>query len=191
MLPLRYEPGTLSAYNLSNGELVWKLVTPRPPNNAPAVGKVKGLDGVSVVMPLCQQIIPGSFCDVHVYDADTGDLQWVFHGPQQTTLMQAGDLEGISARTLRGIRSTCLPNGWSAPSIDAHGTVFVGNEQGNLFALRDMDGDGTIYGDDEISSYDTQAHTNGQNSWITSPCSFDFRTVWVGFGDPQTEKRAP
>ena len=99
-----YNPGTLSAYNLSTGALVWQEVTPRPPNNAPAVGKVKNLPGMSVVMPLCQQVRQGASCDVHVYDADTGDLRWVFHGPAQKGLVQAGDLEGLVERTFLGQR---------------------------------------------------------------------------------------
>ncbi|CAE7730277.1 bamB [Symbiodinium pilosum] len=151
-----FNPGTLSAFNLKTGDLVWKVVTPRPPNNAPAVGKVRNLDGLSVVMPVCQQVVPGSNCDVHVYSADNGNLQWVFHGPQQTGLLQAGDMEGLAFRTARGVRGMCLPNGWSAPSIDAEGTVFVGNEEGNLYALRDVDGNGVIYGDDEMQSFDTK-----------------------------------
>ena len=35
-----YSPGTLSAYNLTDGQLLWSITTPRPPNNAPAVGRV-------------------------------------------------------------------------------------------------------------------------------------------------------
>ena len=42
------------------------METPRPPNNAPAIGHVKNLPGLSVVMPLCQQVRPGSTCDVEV-----------------------------------------------------------------------------------------------------------------------------
>lgn len=41
-----------------------------------------------------------------------------------------------------GPRVMCLPNGWSAPTITADGTVFLGNEEGPFFALRDADGDG-------------------------------------------------
>ncbi|CAE6958289.1 bamB [Symbiodinium natans] len=164
-----YNPGTLSAYNLSTGKLVWKVVTQRPPNNAPAVGKVKNLPGMSVVMPLCQQVQQGAFCDVHVYNADTGDLRWVFHGPAQAGPYQAGDLEGMDIRRSSGVRPTCLPNGWSAPTIDAEGTVFVGHEDGNFYALRDMDGDGTIFGDDESQIYDTKAAFAGSSSPAVAP----------------------
>ena len=162
-------PGTLSAYNISDGQLVWAVTTPRPPNNAPAVGHVMNLPGLSVVMPLCQQVLPGATCDVHVYDAETGGLQWIFHGPTQTGLLQAGDAEGILGRIARGVRSMCLPNGWSAPTIDSQGTVFVGNEEGNFYALRDLDGDGVTFGDEEVALYDTKASFSGSSSPAIAP----------------------
>ena len=43
-----------------------------------------------------------------------------------------------------GPRVACVPNGWSAPTITADGTVFLGNEEGPFFALRDADGDGRV-----------------------------------------------
>eukprot|EP00439_Symbiodinium_sp_Y106_P077182 s559_g16.t1 len=126
-----FNPGTLSAFNITDGTLIWKVVTPRPPNNAPAIGKVKNYPGL---MPICQQVMQFATCDVQVHDADTGILRWVFHGPMQLGPSQAGrelgrDLEGLAMRAAKGIRGMCLPNGWSAPTIDAHGTVFVGNEE--------------------------------------------------------------
>ena len=158
-----HSPGTLSAYDL-NGTLKWKITTPRPPNNAPAIGKVQGWSGLSVILPICQQVMQGATCEVHAYDANTGGLRWVFHGPKQTGLFQAGDFEGMVERTVSGVRPVCLPNGWSAPSISSDGTVFVGNENGPLFALRDADGDGRVAGDNEVSSFDTKAAFSGSAS---------------------------
>lgn len=71
-------PGTLSAYDVSDGSLKWRVTTPRPPNNAPAVGRVYGWDGLSVVVPICQQVFQGATCDVNAYNANTGELRWVF-----------------------------------------------------------------------------------------------------------------
>lgn len=156
-------PGTLSAYDL-NGTLKWRVTTPRPPNNAPAIGKVMGWSGLSLIMPICQQAVPGATCEVQAYDASTGGLRWTFNGPTQTTLCQAGDCEGLLDRKASGIRPTCLPNGWSAPSISSDGTVFVGNENGPLFALRDADGDGRVAGDGEVASFDTKAAFSGSAS---------------------------
>ena len=164
-----YFPGTLSAYKVSDGQLVWAVTTPRPPNNAPAVGSVKNLPGFSVVMPLCQQLIHGATCDVHVYDAETGGLRWTFHGPSQDGLLQAGDAEGLLSRFQSGLRFGCFPNGWSAPTIDSQGTVFVGNEEGNFYALRDMNGDGVTFGEDEVALYDTQAAFSGSSSPALAP----------------------
>mmetsp|Transcript_23618 Transcript_23618/g.44604 ORF Transcript_23618/g.44604 Transcript_23618/m.44604 type:complete len:494 (-) Transcript_23618:70-1551(-) len=164
-----FTPGTLSAYHASTGELAWHVATPRPPNNAPAIGKVKNVEGYAVVQPLCNQVHQGAQCDIHVYDAATGGLRWVFHGPRQEHLLQAGDFEGLAEREKRGVRGMCLPNGWSAPTIDADGTVFVGHEDGNFYAMRDMDGDGVIFGPNEVSVYDMKAAFSGSSSPALSP----------------------
>ena len=42
-----------------------------------------------------------------------------------------------------------MPNGWSAPSIGADGTVYLGSEEGPFFALRDADRDGRVLGEQE------------------------------------------
>eukprot|EP00435_Cladocopium_sp_Y103_P013568 s560_g3.t1 len=163
MFNSEYTPGTLSAYDL-NGTLKWKITTPRPPNNAPAIGKVQGWSGLSVILPICQQVMQGATCEVQAYDANTGGLRWVFHGPTQTGPFQAGDFEGMADRTASGVRPVCLPNGWSAPSISSDGTVFVGNENGPLFALRDADGDGRVVGNNEVSFFDSKAAFSGSAS---------------------------
>lgn len=169
-------PGTLSAYDVKDGALKWQVTTPRPPNNAPAVGKVYGWDGLSVVIPVCQQVFPGATCDVNVYDANTGEPRWVFHGPTQKGLMQAGDLEGLTTRNAifslesgGSGRFVCLPNGWSAPTITADGTVFVGSEEGPIFALRDADGDGRVLGEQEVSSFDSKGAFSGSSSAAIAP----------------------
>jgi len=164
-----HAPGTLSAFNVSDGRLVWKITTPRPPNSSPAVGYVKNFPGLSIVMPVCQQIRIGATCDVEVYDAETGGLRWIFHGPMQTGLLQAGDAEGMAFRKKRGIRPFCMPNGWSASTIDSDGTVFVGNEEGNFYALRDMDGDGVVFGPNEVALYDAKAAFSGSSSPAFAP----------------------
>lgn len=161
-------PGTLSAFNVSDGKLLWKVTTPRPPNNAPAVGKIRKDGGLTVVLPIGQQVLQGAPTDVYAYDADTGKVQWVFNGPKQKGLLQAGDLEGLPVR-LSSKRPVCLPNGWSAPAIDGNGTVFVGNEEGNFYALRDTDGDGSVSGPQEVSSFDTLAAFAGSASPSLAP----------------------
>ena len=110
-----------------------------------------------MIMPICQQVVQGATCDVYAYDANTGGLRWSFNGPTQKGHYQAGDMEGMHVREHTVGRGLCLPNGWSAPSIAADGTVFIGNQEGPFFALRDVDGDGRVQGEDEVSFYDTKA----------------------------------
>jgi len=151
------DPGVLSAYDLATGKLLWGRETPRPPNNAPAVGILGTSSKLSVVQPLGQQVLQGAATDVIAYDAETGEVQWIFNGPSQKGPYQAADLEGTIERLSSGVRSMCLPNGWSAPSISADGVVYVGNEEGNFYALRDKNGDGKVEGPEEVSSFDTLA----------------------------------
>ena len=104
-----------------------------------------------------------------MHDAETGGLRWTFHGPAQAGLYQAADAEGFATRLAHGVRGMCLPNGWSAPTIDAAGTVFVGNEEGKFFALRDLDGDGVVSGQNEVAFYDTHAAFAGSSSPALAP----------------------
>jgi len=152
-----WAPGNLWAYRLSDGQLLWQTQTPRPPNVAPAIGKLYKKDTLSVVQAIGQQVNQGAGTDVYAYDAETGAVQWKFAGPAQQGPLQAGDLEGQPIRDAIVGRGLCLPNPWSAPAIDAAGTVYVGNQDGLFFALRDVNGDGTVEGPDEVSSFDTKA----------------------------------
>jgi len=161
-------PGGLTAYRLSDGHMLWSIKTPRPPNNVPAVGQLVGQTGLSVVQPVGQQCVKGGITDVHAYDAATGEHQWVFNGPTQDTTWQAGEMEGSSARMMAGIRAITLPNPWSAPTV-ANGNVYVGNEMGPLYALRDADGDGHIAGEAEVSRFDTSACFTGSSSPAHAP----------------------
>jgi len=154
-------PGHLSARNASDGALLWSITTPRPPNNAPALGKVYGHPGLSVVQPMGQQVMKGAPTDVYAYDAATGATRWVFRGPAQKGFLQAGDMDGSVIRLASGVRPVCLPNPWSAPTIDASGTVYVGNQDGLFFGLRDLNGDGVVEGPGEVSSFDTRAAFSG------------------------------
>lgn len=50
--------GTLSAYDVKDGTLRWRVTTRRPPNNAPAVGKVYGWILGLEVMPIAMMELP-------------------------------------------------------------------------------------------------------------------------------------
>mmetsp|Transcript_18136 Transcript_18136/g.51425 ORF Transcript_18136/g.51425 Transcript_18136/m.51425 type:complete len:249 (-) Transcript_18136:40-786(-) len=159
-------PGDVCAYRLEDGKLLWNATVPRPPNNMPAIGRLAGREGLSVVQPIGQQVRIGAPTDVYALDAETGEVHWVFKGPKQRGLLQAGDgnLNAQRQRSMSHVRATTLPNPWSAPSIDSQGTVFIGSEEGPVYSLRDENGDGKVEGAAEVSHYDTKACFSGSSS---------------------------
>lgn len=134
----------------------------------PAIGVLAGRDSLSVVQPIGQQCLLGGVTEVHTFDSMTGSPQWVFRGPTQTGLWQAGEKEGEAMRKEAGLRPTTLPNPWGAPSI-ADGIVYVGNEMGPIYALRDLNADGKVIGDAEVSSFDTKACFCGSSGPAHAP----------------------
>merc|ERR1711924_127142 len=76
---------------------------------------------------------------------------------------QAGDSNPAARaqRALSGVRQTTMPNPWSVPTIDANGVVFIGSEEGGFFALEDVDKNGIVHGNDEVSMFDTGACFSG------------------------------
>mmetsp|Transcript_57953 Transcript_57953/g.180094 ORF Transcript_57953/g.180094 Transcript_57953/m.180094 type:complete len:476 (+) Transcript_57953:50-1477(+) len=159
-------PGNVCAFRLSDGKLLWNFTTPRPPNNMPAIGTLAGRTGLSLVQPIGQQVMQGAPTDVYALDADTGAVQWIFNGPAQKDILQAGDSNALARqqRSAAGVRKITLPNPWSAPSIDGRGTVFIGNQEGPIFSLRDENGDGRVRGGSEVSTYSTDAAFSGSSS---------------------------
>mmetsp|Transcript_22332 Transcript_22332/g.47612 ORF Transcript_22332/g.47612 Transcript_22332/m.47612 type:complete len:464 (+) Transcript_22332:69-1460(+) len=164
-----FGPGRLSAFTFSEGKEIWRTVTPRPPNNMPAIGRLAGHSGLSVVQPMGQQCAQGQQIDVRAYDAKTGKIQWVFEGPKQQGRFVAGDAEGVSARSLNQIQTMTMPNPWGPPSIDAKGTVYLGGETGQFFALQDSNGDGRVEGIEEVSSFETGAAFVGSSGPALAP----------------------
>lgn len=170
-------PGKLTAYRVTDGGLLWSATTPRPPNNVPAVGKLAGRRGLSVVQPMGQQSLQGAPYEVRAYDAETGALQWTFHGPSQKGGFQAGDLEGKPYRESTGLRGLTYPNPWSAPAIDGNGTVYVGNQEGPFYALRDLNGDGEVSGPGEVSVFDAGSCYSGAAGPAIAPGMVAMATI--------------
>lgn len=164
-----FSPGDLQAHRLSDGQLLWKAPVPMPPNNAPAIGRLPGKSSFSVVQPGGWQGIKGGPTGVWAFDADTGKQQWAFAGPSQQNDHQAGELEGMVERSFSGASIGYVTNPWSAATMDADGTVFVGHEDGSFFALRDANGDGTVTGPSEVSIYPTGAAFVGSSSPAHAP----------------------
>lgn len=161
--------GLLRAFRLSDGKLLWNVSTPRPPNDVPVVGQLAGHTGLSVVLPMGQQCTQGEQIDVRAYNAETGELQWTFEGPKQLGPEVAGDLEGIPARAASHIQTMTKPNPWGQAAIDATGIVYVGGETGHFFALRDSNSDGHVFGDNEISVFETGAAFVGSSGPALAP----------------------
>jgi len=163
-------PGDVSAYRLEDGKLLWRTEVPRPPNNLPAIGKVAGYPGLSLVQPIGQQCQQGNPTDVYALDAETGKIQWVFNGPKQKGRLQVGDgiPAAIAQRMLAGVRPITLPNPWSAPTIDSNGVVFIGSEEGPFYALADKDSDGKVT-EVETSTFDAKACFSGSAAAAMAP----------------------
>jgi len=150
-------PGQLTAFTFSDGKEIWRRTVENPPNNMPAIGRLAGHEGLSVVQSMGMQCTPGAELTVMAYDAETGERQWVFEGPRQQGPMVAGDAEGMLAREQNKIQIATLPNPWGPPAIDGKGTVYLGSEAGHFFALQDLNGDGRVEGDQEVSDFETRA----------------------------------
>mmetsp|Transcript_7531 Transcript_7531/g.9724 ORF Transcript_7531/g.9724 Transcript_7531/m.9724 type:complete len:86 (-) Transcript_7531:83-340(-) len=57
---------------------------------------------------------------------------------------------------MAGIRPISCPTPWSAPRIGSDGTIYVGNQNGDFYAIRDANGDGRIDNEKEVSVYKTK-----------------------------------
>eukprot|EP00930_Biecheleria_cincta_P097458 TRINITY_DN89171_c0_g1_i1.p1 TRINITY_DN89171_c0_g1~~TRINITY_DN89171_c0_g1_i1.p1 ORF type:complete len:499 (+),score=46.89 TRINITY_DN89171_c0_g1_i1:100-1497(+) len=163
------EAGHLAARRISDGSLLWEVGVPMPPNNAPSIGRLAGHGGLLVMQPGGWQ---GEFLGptgIFGFDAHTGKQKLHFRGPAQSGPMQAGALEGWNERTRAGASPSYITNPWSAPSIDKDGTLYVGHENGIIYALRDTNGDGKFDGATEVSTFQTGAAFVGSSSPAHGP----------------------
>lgn len=155
--------GKLTKRRLADGQILWQVITPHPPNNQPVIGH--GL----VIQPMGSQQQQGAYTHVFAYDQKTGKKQWVFDGPAQKGPLQAGDAEFSLTRQVAGLPTLCWPNPWSSPGFGKDGTVYVGEQEGGLYSLRDTNGDGVVSGPDEVSVYQTHAAFPGSSSPAIAP----------------------
>jgi len=95
--------------------------------------------------------------DVYAFDAETGQFQWSWKGPTYKRYQCPGDEKGFLTRSALGIRTASCPTPWSAPRIGADGTIYVGNQNGFFYAIKDLDGNGQIDPNTEVSSFDCEA----------------------------------
>jgi len=156
--------GLLSAYNISTGAIVWTRPLALPTSNAPAIGRLSGASGsMSVVVAVGENAwfpdpiaeLRGTFADgtpvaynseILALDAATGEpTGWRYAPPPHRRPQAEGDAYPDHI---------CLPDAWSNAAIGGDGTVYIGHMSGNIFALRDADGDGALDADaGEVQSY--------------------------------------
>merc|ERR1719265_941037 len=139
------------------------------PNNAPAYGRLPGHSGYSIVQPGGYQGQKGGPTGIWAYDAKSGEMQWGFIGPSQKSEHQAGEVEGETQRNASGATYTYVTNPWSAASMGSDGIVYMGHEDGLLFALRDSNNDGIVEGEGEVSTFETGAAFAGSSSPALAP----------------------
>mmetsp|Transcript_64467 Transcript_64467/g.203806 ORF Transcript_64467/g.203806 Transcript_64467/m.203806 type:complete len:470 (-) Transcript_64467:96-1505(-) len=147
--------GRLSAYSLDSGQRLWYRDLELQANGAAAIGILRpgGKGPLSVVVGIGEN--PNSIPQraghkeglVVAFDATTGRrLDWSYAPPVWQFVAAAGDTP----------THICLPDAFSNPAIDGDGTVYVGFQDGRIYAVRDADGDGKV-SDSEVSAHDTGA----------------------------------
>mmetsp|Transcript_21503 Transcript_21503/g.50057 ORF Transcript_21503/g.50057 Transcript_21503/m.50057 type:complete len:523 (-) Transcript_21503:89-1657(-) len=153
-------PGTLAAYRVHDGSLVWSRTLRRPPSGIPAVGHLGPGGRDVVIMPVGKPCGPMAPSDVFLYDANSGEPAGHWSAGRSPHLTCAGDLEGLEYRRTHGLREHCNSPAWSGPTIDSKGTVYLGNQDGNFYAVhfkKFRDGDGKVDLRGEVSMVDTGA----------------------------------
>lgn len=161
--------GEIRAISPATGAVLWRYPTEKPANNVPAIGRLKGRTDLSVVVPIGLQDVQGEVYYILALDAATGEVQWTFTGPTQVGPRQAmGDLSA-SERQRQASAIGCIPNPWSAPTIDSNGIVVIANQEGQIYTLADENGDGKVEGPEEVDYFDTWRGFCGSSSPAISP----------------------
>merc|ERR1712176_1362488 len=96
-------------------------------------------------------------------EADTGSVRWQWSPPTWWRPCCASDEEMVAKRMQQqpATDPLCLPDSWAQATIASDGTVYVGFLNGNLYAVRDSNGDGYIDTETEVAAYDTKAAFQG------------------------------
>eukprot|EP00421_Protoceratium_reticulatum_P029551 CAMPEP_0168483802 /NCGR_PEP_ID=MMETSP0228-20121227/65766_1 /TAXON_ID=133427 /ORGANISM="Protoceratium reticulatum, Strain CCCM 535 (=CCMP 1889)" /LENGTH=330 /DNA_ID=CAMNT_0008500315 /DNA_START=105 /DNA_END=1094 /DNA_ORIENTATION=- len=90
---------------------------------------------------------------VWVLDALTGEVEWTYDiEPYRQVSCSKGHEEGAVVQTLFGNGRHELTGPWSAPTISGDGTIYAGNHNGFLYAIRDSNGDLRIDPATEVSA---------------------------------------
>jgi len=146
------DAGLLKAYDVSTGSLYWTRKLGVEAAAAPAVGKL-GPDGPMAVLTgvgknqgaYTKRLHDGK-AQLRAFDATSGADLWTFQSPSK---MIHGASGPGSAPT-----EDSIPDTWSTPSIAADGTIYIGWQGGEHFAIDGATGK-------MISKFDTGFGTQG------------------------------
>lgn len=149
--------GSVSAFNVTDGSLLWDKYLPLPPNTMPAAGPLGANQDPVFIAALGRQGgmiygLPGLYFPVEydasdkpsaiqVLDAKSGGVLYEWKGPTWKHTYVAGDTELLDSRGLSQKKFPfCAPNTWSAPTLSADGTIYTGFQDGNIYVLRPKQG---------------------------------------------------
>lgn len=143
--------GRASAYDTVTGMRLWAQNFQIQTNVAPAVGMINGILTVIIVAgPNPPLPVPGSGydilpADVIALNAVDGTVLWYYTMPTWS-----GSASGDSF----GNQHICWPDSSSTPTIGGDGTVYVGHEDGYLYAIKDANANGFL-DPSEVTAYNT------------------------------------
>lgn len=150
--------GFITAFNFSDGSMLWRTSTEYEANNAAAIGNIGGFlslaigvgenpdgppDGPNRMIPDNAAFLKEKKARVIVLDAVHGSFTWVHELPAWHGWGAGEKLEHI-----------CMPDSFGNAAIGGDGTVFVGFQSGHFIGLKDKDVNGQI-DEEEVASFDT------------------------------------
>mmetsp|Transcript_46664 Transcript_46664/g.135044 ORF Transcript_46664/g.135044 Transcript_46664/m.135044 type:complete len:482 (-) Transcript_46664:89-1534(-) len=160
------EDGTLAAYNVGDGSLLWERALPLRAAQYPAVGRLGKNGPLAVVaglgdnpMPVMPNEINAAIVSkqgpwrnsVLAVDAMTGDTLWRYDAPPYHSTFGAGETDVHNATD----GEMCWPDAQGIPLITGDGTVYASSSLGGeLRQIRDEDGDGLI-SPSEVTVFET------------------------------------
>jgi len=124
-------PGWIRALNASSGRVQWEHETPEPPASA-GLGMMHMPLHTRLVVALGHNCVHNSPSHIWVFDPQNGHSRWTREGPTLWSDQCAGDREGGDVRRAMTGSAACEPGAWSAPAVDSHGDVYIGNQVGEL-----------------------------------------------------------
>jgi len=167
--------GYVTAFNFSDGKMIWRHSTGYEANNGAVVGMIGGRLAVAIGVGSNPDMPPDALTSwlyhlkdndkraaekkarVVALDAATGEEIWQRELPAW---------HGWAAGDTAEPNHICLPDSFGNPALSGDGTVYVGFESGTFYGINDRNNDGKI-DDSEVDTYDT--HNAFQGSPAIAP----------------------